>query len=191
MRGGGDGHGSVRNSRGPGAPTTPPGEHGVHKEDGMPIQTRVSEQPQRGQCTTEQGTGGAQRKWDEGGQGSCQAGFIGAAEVRREGGWLPEQGGSTEGPVWEQCMRTREAKAGDMRGPGCRGLHWDPDCCGREWGDVPPGGARGMRCNGTSICVCVCLHVCTHTWTSCACLCMCESAHPQVRVFVCVCVRVA
>ena len=82
MRGGGGGRGSVRNSRGPGAPKTPPGEHGVHKEDGTRIQTRVSEQPQRGQCTTEQGTGGAQRKWDAGGQGSCQAGFTGAAEVR-------------------------------------------------------------------------------------------------------------
>ena len=168
MRGGGGGRGSVRNSRGPGAPKTPPGEHGVHKEDGTRIQTRVSEQPQRGQCTTEQGTGGAQRKWDAGGQGSCQAGFTGAAEVRREGGWLPEQGGSTEGPVWEQCMRTREAKAGDMRGPGCWGLHRDPDCYGGEWGDVPPGGARGMRRDGSSMCVCV--SPCVHTHVDILCV---------------------
>lgn len=139
--------------------------HPKHPPGSMVFIRRTGRGSRRGSLsTTEQGTGGAQRKWDAGGQGSCQAGFTGAAEVRREGGWLPEQGGSTEGPVWEQCLRTREAKAGDMRGPGC----WEPDCCGRERGDVPPGGARGMRRDGSSICVCV--SPCVHTHVDILCM---------------------
>lgn len=96
--------------------------------------------------------------------------------------------GTPRRAVRVQCTRTREARAADVQAQGGGRLHWDPYCCGREGGDVPPGGSprNGMGrvirvC--VCVCLCVCLPVCTHACASCACLCMSECGH--LRVFIC------
>lgn len=71
----GSGGGSARNSRGSRAALVFI-RRTVHREDGTQFQTLVSEQA----LSREQG--GVRRKWDVGGQGSCQAGFPGATEAR-------------------------------------------------------------------------------------------------------------
>lgn len=70
----GSGGGSARNRRGSRA--VPVFIRTAHREDGTQFQTLVSEQPLSGE------QGGVCRKWDAGGQGSCQAGFPGATEAR-------------------------------------------------------------------------------------------------------------